>query len=353
MKFCIGSMALITALFAAAEPGVCSEAAREAVMLSGNVLLPSLFPFFVCANILLKSGMIDTLGKWLERPMWWLFGIGRGGAAAIPLGFISGYPSGAIVAARLYENGSITKREAEHLLAFTNNPGPMFVMGVIGEGVYGNRNIGIILLSSVILSSVISGMCLRKNGVERQTFVTRKTKDTDPMGQAITAILRLSGFVIFFSVVSAFLRHIGILPMLRGFMIQRGIGEKTAEMISTGVLEVSVLSKYCGALPAMAGLLSFGGISVFLQVWDIARKAGLSVKYYIGGKLLSAGLASFFCSMLLKAFPLTVETAQMTGEKRTGEFNICTAILFGFCIYSLYLFCIKRRKTDLSIYREI
>ena len=347
MKFCIGGIALLTALFSVAEPKIAATAAREALDMCLSVLIPSLFPFFVSANVMLRSGMISAAGKRLESVSRGLFGIGRGGAAAIPLGFISGYPAGAIVAARLYEAGSISKTEGERLMAFTNNPGPMFILGVIGEGVYGRREVGWILLISVMAASVICGICIRKKDNEKQMTVPKNTV-SDPMGQAVMASLRLSGFVIFFSVVSAFLRHLGLIPLIGRVMVQMGMGENTAEMISAGILEVSVLSKYRGALPAMAGLLSFGGISVFLQVWDTARRAGLSVKYYIAGKFLASGLAACFCFLLLKLVPVAVETAKITGETGVEGMRYGAAFLPSLGICGIYFLVLrKKRKTAL------
>lgn len=348
MKFCIGGAALCLALFAAMEPSLAAEAARGALVLCGGTLAPSLFPFFVCANVMLASGMIQKAGEVLKKPAKHLFGIGRGGAAAIPLGFISGYPSGAIVAARLYEGGSISKKEAEALLAFTNNPGPMFVIGVIGEGLYKSQRTGILLFLSVVLASIVAGICMRQKGGGKTALYRRQTHPGDPMGQAISAILRLSGFVVLFAVISAFLRWAGILEMVERLLQRTGLGEKTAKMLTAGVLEVSALAEYGGALPSMAGLLSFGGFSVFLQVWDTARKAGLSVKRYLAGKILSAGLAAFFCRILLAVFPISVSTANWQGKTVVFGTYLGTATLLSFGAYALFRKLSMREKSIIN-----
>lgn len=55
------------------------------------------------------------------------------GAAAYPLvlGFISGYPIGAKTVCQIYSSGLCTKKEAEILLAYTNNSGPLFIIGTV------------------------------------------------------------------------------------------------------------------------------------------------------------------------------------------------------------------------------
>ena len=315
MKKLIGSMAGLLLFLGVWAPETAAVAAGEALQLCTHTLIPSLFPFFVCSNLFVASGLANVVGSRLERPFFRLFGIRGAGVSAILLGFCSGYPSGAAVAARLYLGGQISKSEAHRLLAFTNNPSPLFVLGVIGTGVYGHAKAGYLLLSAIVLSSVFTGICMRTwggKGEERRG--QKKTRLSDPMEAAIGTALRLCGFVIFFAVVAAFSERTGLLPLIRRALIQFGCGEKTAAMLVDGILEVSALSGKAGALPAMAGLLSLGGVSVFLQVWDIARRAGLSVRSFLVGKLLSGGFAALFCRLMLLFVPVTTETA-VSGEK--------------------------------------
>lgn len=345
MKICVGIAAACLALFAALEPAVAGNAAREALRLCCETLVPSLFPFFVCTNLLLASGLVGKAGKALAKPVQRIFGIGEGGAAAVPLGFISGYPGGAIVAASLYESGSISKKEAERLLAFTNNPGPVFVLGVIGEGVYNSPCIGGILLLSVVLASLVTGICMRNFGHDNGKG-TKKSKPSggDAMGKAINAVLRLSGFVILFSVASAFLRWIGILQGAEALLCKIGMGENGAKMITEGILEVSRLSMCKGALPAMAGLLSFGGASVFLQIADIARRAGLSIRSYMIGKCLATGLAAFFCRILAARVPVSVPSASVGGKPAVFGAYLGAATLLSLGAYVLFHLLSKREK---------
>lgn len=47
------------------------------------------------------------------------------------MGIISGYPVGAKIVTEFRKNGECTKAEAERLLAFTNNSGPLFIIGTV------------------------------------------------------------------------------------------------------------------------------------------------------------------------------------------------------------------------------
>ena len=112
-------------------PQASMEAARTGLQLCGNVIVPSLFPFFVLSSLVVELGLAGHLGRLLEGVMRPLFRVNGACASAFALGFIGGYPVGAKTAISLYQNGMCTKTEAERLLAFCNNSGPAFILGVV------------------------------------------------------------------------------------------------------------------------------------------------------------------------------------------------------------------------------
>ena len=50
---------------------------------------------------------------------------------AFVLGLISGYPMGAKIVTDLRTNNNCTKDEGERMLCFTNNSGPLFIIGTV------------------------------------------------------------------------------------------------------------------------------------------------------------------------------------------------------------------------------
>ena len=55
-----------------------------------------------------------------------IYGTSRNGSYTIIMGFLCGFPMGAKTVDDLYARGMVTKREAEYLLAFCNNIGPVY-----------------------------------------------------------------------------------------------------------------------------------------------------------------------------------------------------------------------------------
>ena len=102
-------------------PEVSAQAARDAMLLCAQTLIPSLFPFFVLSSLLIACGASELLSALLSPLMRPLFGLSGAGAAALALGLCGGYPVGARTAAELVENGALSRDEGERLLAFCNN----------------------------------------------------------------------------------------------------------------------------------------------------------------------------------------------------------------------------------------
>lgn len=119
-----------------------ATAAREGVALCLQTVLPSLFPFFVLSSLLVQSDVPRLLSRAMAGVMYPLFGVSGAGASALILGLLGGYPVGARTVAELYGRGEIGREEAEQLLAFCNNSGPGFFLGVCGTAVFGSARAG-------------------------------------------------------------------------------------------------------------------------------------------------------------------------------------------------------------------
>ena len=137
------------------------SAAREGLMLCYNVIIPSLFPFFVLSALVVDLGLAGYIGRALEGFMRPLFNVPGACASAFVLGFVGGYPVGARTALSLYQKGMCTKTEAERLLSFCNNSGPAFILGVVGAGVFASSRVGVLLYLAHAAASICVGLFFR------------------------------------------------------------------------------------------------------------------------------------------------------------------------------------------------
>lgn len=106
-------------------------AAKTGLKLWANNVVPSLFPFFIATNLLSHTDVINHISKHCNKIMKPLFNVPGESAYAFIIGLISGYPVGAKIVTDLRNNNLCTKDEAERMLCFTNNSGPLFIIGTV------------------------------------------------------------------------------------------------------------------------------------------------------------------------------------------------------------------------------
>lgn len=114
----LGIISLLILLVVFSEDAFHS--AHTGLTLWVNNVVPSLFPFLICLELLKQTNIISALGKLLEPVVRPIFNIPGSGAFSIAMGMCSGYPIGAKFATSLREENQCSKLEGERLLAFTN-----------------------------------------------------------------------------------------------------------------------------------------------------------------------------------------------------------------------------------------
>ena len=309
-------------------------AVKSGISLWATSVVPSLFPFFVATELLMHTNIVYHIGNILNRFMKPLFNIRGEGAFAFIMGIISGYPIGAKIATNFRKDNICTKEECERLLSFTNNSGPLFIVGSVGILLYRNTMIGILLFVTHLLASLSVGILFRfwkktkhsdSYPSSSKAYTNKKTQASfsnlgeilsESIVSSIKSILVIGGFVVIFSSIISILKSSGITNMIEiiatPFFNFTHISPSFIEPLFTGFFEItngisSISSIACKKLSIniliTAFLLGFGGISVLLQVLSITSKSDLSIKPYIYGKLLHGIIAVLYTFILMNLFP--------------------------------------------------
>ena len=197
------------------------SAAKKGLTLWANSIVPSLFPFFVATELLSHTPFTYYLGKLLNRFMKPVFNIRGEGSFAFIIGIISGYPMEAKIASDFRTNNICSKEECERLLSFTNNSGPLFIVGTVGISMFANSTIGFILLITHLLASITVGIVFRFWKYKKNSYISNSNKYTsskesltlsnlggiigNSISNSINTILLIGGFVVLFSVVISIL----------------------------------------------------------------------------------------------------------------------------------------------------
>jgi len=265
------------------NPSEVIQAARGGAILWFNNVLPSLLPFMIGTNMLLRLGVVNFIGALLEPIMQPLFGVSGRGAFALAMGAISGYPIGAQVCAVLRENEEISQVEAQRLLSFVNNSGPLFMIGAVGAGMFGNERVGYFIFVTTLIGALASGMLFKfykreeRVGKERTKIrlASAMRRNKEPFGKilsesilkALESILLIGGFIILFSVILKALEVTRIIDVLgvseNGEVIKAAIYGFFE--ITNGASKLAELDISKGVIILCAAIVSFGGMSIFAQ----------------------------------------------------------------------------------------
>lgn len=340
---------IIFILFLIIFSNAAVDSASKGLNLWLNVVFPSLFPFFVASEILYRTGFIKSLGILLEPIMRPLFNVPGCGSFALAMGITSGYPVGAKLTANMREEKLLTKTESERLLSFTNNSGPLFIVGAVAVGMFNNPKIGFVLLFCHIMACITVGILFRFYGKQENTVkntqsdkVLKKFKKElantksvnigeilgDSIRNSINTILAIGGFIILFSVIINLLLETGMIniaaTLLSVLFPLKGISREVIAPVLSGFFEITtginMISNLEGIsfaqqLSAISLILGWAGLSVHFQVYSIISKTDISIKPYIFGKFMHGLFAAIYAWIFTNSpFMADLETQSVFGH---------------------------------------
>lgn len=307
-------------------PDESAQGAREGVTLCLDLLIPSLFPFFVLSSLLISTGLAGLCAWPLEGLMRPLFGVGGAGATAFSLGLIGGYPVGARTIAQLVERRECTREEANRLALFCNNCGPAFFVGAAGVGVFGAKEAGFLLLGANFAAALLLGLGLRwmrgpsgckgSAGRSKPVLSPLAAEFPDCVRGAFSSTLGVCAYVILFSVLTALADSSGLLPFCADTLSGLLPGEHAQALcqsffvglmeLSTGTASLGEAAGSSAALPLAAFILGWGGLSVHCQSLPFWRTAGVKAGPYLGAKFAQGILSAGLTALALWWFPLSL-----------------------------------------------
>ena len=290
------------------------ESCRYGLRLCVELILPSLFPFFLISILLSRLGFPHLMGKILGPPAARLFHVSGPGVTALFVGLTGGYPMGAAYLSELLRNGLISVTEGERLLAFCNNSGPAFLVGAIGTGVFGSARLGLQMYGVHILAALLTGFLLR--GRALPVSVTESLSENagpslssllpDAIQQSVTALLNVCGFVVCFSIFTGLLEASGLLDLGTRFVCsQFSMDPSAVRALLIGFWELgSGAGALRGLLPtplhlaSAACLVGWGGLSVHFQTLAVLSDTEIKGALHTAGRLLNAVLSFFMMYVL-------------------------------------------------------
>lgn len=286
----------------------CSNKVIESVTFSISIwkdnLFPTLFPFFVVSNLLMNYGFVDIIGKFLTYPMQ-KFHLPGDAGFVLAASMFSGFPSGAKYTKDLVSQNKLTKEEGARLLTFTHYSNPLFILGMIGNILLNNQTMAIIILISHISSGLIIGYIFNQNfnytKTKPEQNQTTKSENQKTFGELLTSsifdslntMFLLLGIVTIFLIISSFINHLFSLPPILNTILS-GTLEMTQGVKLTSSLNVPEIIK----IVLITAIISFGGLSVHMQVIGIIAEQKIKYKSFLLARILHSILASIIVIFL-------------------------------------------------------
>lgn len=265
-------------------------------------IFPALFPMFIISDLLINYGFIDLLGEITKRIMNKLFCLPGESSFVIIASMFSGFPSSAKYIYELLDTKLITKENAEYLLTFTHFSNPLFVIGTIGGLLKSKKLALIILLVHILTNFIIAFVIKKKREINTSKIciknalykIEEKRKNnsfikvlTTSITKTINTLLLLLGIITTFLILSKIINNLVHFSPINQAIIS-GILEMTQGIKYVSLLDISANLK--SAL--MTFLISFGGISIHLQIKSILSNTTVNYKNYLFARIIHASLSS-------------------------------------------------------------
>lgn len=328
-----------------------SYAARNALYLCLDVVIPSLFPFFVLSRLLVPFMSDISFPGFLKRMIRKFFNLHYYTIVIIFLGFLSGYPNGAKMTRDMFDRGLLDNRQASRILPVANNCSPLFIIGTIGTGLFKSVKLGIFLLLihwiSGIIAAFMTGKIADSLAGENKTGQCKIRKDAVPakkqndsfsslltssIEEAAILCIKVSGYIVFFAVMSELLSKVGVFSLI-GSIIASLVSLKNTNLqefisaFSRGIIEIAsgsqAISQLRGTslnvqLSVISLFFGFAGFSVHTQIMGIMKGTGCKYRVLFFGKLSHGIIAGIMTFLTIQVIPMSVQTSEIDVVSSNG-----------------------------------
>ncbi len=270
-------------------------------------MVPALFPFMVISSLIIRLELIPYIVSLLHPVLKVLFHTNKYCEYAIIMGFLCGYPMGAVIVRDLLSQNKISVKEVDYLLTFCNNIGPAFFCTMVLP--IFEKKYHLLLLFCMYGIPLLYGIISRRF----YHFETEKDEITDAItsgeekfakafseaiNSAVSSVLFLGGCMIFFNM----LRFIPDLLPGQNIITQTILAwfmEVNGAIVHTGALYAAGLTK---TVFLLIPFLSIGGLSCIFQTIGILHNTNCNIPKYLMHKCFQCVIWEVFMFLALLLF---------------------------------------------------
>lgn len=299
-------------------------------------VFPSLFPFILFTNIILNTNITNILDKVLGKGISCIFNIPKNSSIAIITGFLCGFPMGAKSVATLYSNHDISYSVAKKLLFFINNCNPSFILSTIGISMFLNIKIGVVLLISHYVASIIMGIIYTRLNLhtiihEKDDFLNRFNKKSSKtctkndtffniikkgISNSFITLGTILGFIIIFNL---------LFSVIKTYLLKLNVNNIIIATISC-IFEVTKGCSDIASLNSSLNLklilssfgLGFSGLCIVSQIYSTISDFKFKFSDIVIPKIIQ-GIISAFITYILIKFTNIFDTSTLSVFNNTNN----------------------------------
>ena len=267
-----------------------------------NNVFPSLIPFLLISNIIIKYNFIDELSDIFNNLMTKVFKVSKYCSFALVMSMISGTPSNSKYLKDLLENKFINLSDVKKCLNFIHFNNPIFILGTVGYSFLNSKKMGLIILISHYLSAATLGLFNKKSEIININYKVNKNNNffvvlKNAINNTIDTLLLILGIITTCLIVTALFDY--ILHINNNYKFIYGILEITQGLkyLSSSNLSLefkTILSVF---------FVSFGGLCIHAQVFLIIENKKIKYLPYLFSRISHALLSSLISYILINMFP--------------------------------------------------
>ena len=265
--------------------------------------MPSLLPFFFISKILFSFNLTNKFILINSKPMNKVFKLPPISSYIFFMSILCGYPVGAKIIGELYDCNQISKDDCKHLLTMASTSGPIFIIGSVGAGLFNNPSLGIAIFVCHFFSVLIAGFILtRKLPRSKNDTLALPTKQaknilSETVYSTIISIFTVAVYISVFYMFIDMAYDIKVLGAISGLLeklfvninidplFAKGIASGFIEM-TRGLAEIKATTNLKLKLIVSTALISFGGLSIFIQSLTFLNKTKIKALYFLKIKCL-------------------------------------------------------------------
>lgn len=310
LVFCFLTLAIL--LF---FPDTALPLVRESILIWYQSLLPTLFPAMILSNIILYLFLNFKKFRFRIPILSSVYHLDSYGCLVLLLGFLCGFPIGAYLCAKLVKERQLSQEQGQYLLGFCNHLSPVFLIGIYCRlfPILPKISVALLFYGCPLLYGFILYQCTIRRHLKKTrpdaAVTAPRTLPRSPsersiaemidyaISDALSSIVRLAGYIIFFRLLLLPLRLFDpgeTCRLLLGSLIEITSG---VQAYSQNAGAADIRSILFHTLP----LMTFGGICCIGQTICMIRGSGLSIGIYVRDKILQSLLLAVILQL---TFPL-------------------------------------------------